>query len=148
MLKQPTYAKRILFQFKMTDCNATNYSMEPKTQIHKDLEGALVDAIKCRCTIGCLRYLFNTRPNLSYAIVMASKYMERPTIMHHKVVKQILRYLRGTTHFGLAYVKGSQEVDIFCYSNSDLASDLNERKNTSEIVFYLNENLVSWNSQK
>lgn len=55
---------------------------------------------------GCLRYLLNTRLDLSYALEMASRYIERPMTMHHKVVKKILRYLKGTIHFGLTYVKG------------------------------------------
>lgn len=132
----------------MADCNATKYPMEPKAQLHKDTEGAPIDATEYRSIVGCLRYLLNTRPDLSYAVGMASRYMERPTTMHYKVVKQILRYLRGTIHFGLTYTKGPREFNIFGYSDSDLAGDLDGRKSTSGMTFYLNESLVSWNSQK
>ncbi|KAG6523804.1 hypothetical protein ZIOFF_013691 [Zingiber officinale] len=148
LLRQSTYAKKILSQFKMADCNATKHPMEPKTQLHKDLEGTPVDATEYRRVIGCLRYLLHTRPDLSYPIGMASIYMERPTTIHHKVVKQILRYLKGTIHFGLTYIKGPQEISIFGYSDSDLAGDLDGRKSTSGMTFYFNESLVSWNSQK
>ncbi|KAG6494785.1 hypothetical protein ZIOFF_042546 [Zingiber officinale] len=148
LLRQSAYAKKILSHFKMADCNATKHPMEPKTQLHKDLEGTPIDATEYRHLIGCLRYLLHTRPNLSYSVGMASRYMERPTIMHHKVVKQILRYLKGTIHFGLVYIKGPQEFCIFGYSDSDLAGDLDGRKSTSGMAFYLNESLVSWNSQK
>ncbi|KAG6526362.1 secreted RxLR effector protein 161-like [Zingiber officinale] len=122
--------------------------MEPKTQLHKDLEGTLVDATEYRRIIGCLRYLLHTRPYLSYSVRMASRYMERPTIMHHKVVKQILRYLKGIIHFGFVYMKEPQEIGIFGYSDSDLADDLDGRKSKSGMTFYFNESLVSWNSQK
>ncbi|KAG6520324.1 hypothetical protein ZIOFF_017373 [Zingiber officinale] len=148
LLRQSAYAKKILSHFKMADCNATKHPMEPKTQLHKDLEGTPIDATEYRRLIGCLRYLLHTRPDLSYSVGMASRYMERPTIMHHKVVKQILRYLKGTIHFGLVYIKGPQEFCIFGYSDSDLAGDLDGRKSTSGMAFYLNESLVSWNSQK
>ncbi|KAG6535240.1 hypothetical protein ZIOFF_000205 [Zingiber officinale] len=147
-LRQSAYAKKILSQFKMADCNATKHPMEPKTQLHKDLEGTPVDATEYRRIVGCLRYLLHTRPDLSYSIGMASRYMERPTIMHHRVVKQILRYLKGTIYFGLVYIKGPQEIGIFGYSDSDLAGDLDGRKSTSGMTFYFNESLVSWNSQK
>ncbi|XP_042472191.1 uncharacterized mitochondrial protein AtMg00810-like [Zingiber officinale] len=146
--RQSAYAKKILSQFKMTDCNATKHPMEPKTQLHKDLEGTPVDAMKYRRIIGCLRYLLHTRSDLSYSIGMTSRYMERPTIMHHKAVKQILRYLKGTIYFGLVYIKGPQEISIFSYSDSDLADDLDGRKSTSGMTFYFNESLVSWNSRK
>ncbi|KAG6471101.1 hypothetical protein ZIOFF_072198 [Zingiber officinale] len=148
LFRQSTYAKKILSQFKMTDCNATKHPMEPKTQLHKDLEGTPVDATEYRRIIGCLRYLLHTRPDLSYPVGMESRYMERPTTMYHKVVKQILRYLKGTIHFGLTYIKGPQEISIFGYSDSDLAGDLDGRKSTSGMAFYFNESLVSWNSQK
>ncbi|KAG6470071.1 hypothetical protein ZIOFF_071123 [Zingiber officinale] len=148
LLRQSTYAKKILSQFKMADCNATKHPMEPKKQLHKDLEGTPVDATEYKRVIGCLRYLLHTRPDLSYPVGMASRYMERPRTMHHKVVKQILRYLKGTIHFGLTYIKGPQEISIFGYSDSDLAGDLDGRKSTSGMTFYFNESLVSWNSQK
>ncbi|KAG6518591.1 hypothetical protein ZIOFF_022071 [Zingiber officinale] len=95
LLRQSAYAKKILSQFKMADCNATKHPMKPKTQLHKDLEGTPVDATEYRCIIGCLRYLLHTRSDLSYSVGMASRYMERPTIMHHKAVKQILSDLAG-----------------------------------------------------
>ncbi|KAG6491761.1 hypothetical protein ZIOFF_046699 [Zingiber officinale] len=135
-------------QFKMTDCNSTKHPMEPKTQLHKDLEGTPVDTTEYQRIIGCLRYLLHTWPDLSYSVEMTSRYMERPTIMHHKVVKQILRYLKGTIYFGLAYIKGPQEIRVFGYSNSDLVGDLDGRKSTSGMTFYFNESLVSQNSQK
>ncbi|KAG6524466.1 hypothetical protein ZIOFF_014375 [Zingiber officinale] len=148
LLRQSAYAKKILSQFQMADCNATKQPMEPKTPLHKDLEGTPIDATEYRRIIGCLRYLLHTRPDLSYSVGMASRYMEKPTSMHHKVVKQILRYLKGTIYFGLAYTKGPQEISIFGYSDSDLAGDLDGRKSTSGMAFYFNESLVSWNSQK
>ncbi|KAG6534427.1 hypothetical protein ZIOFF_008313 [Zingiber officinale] len=94
LLRQSAYAKKILSQFQMADCNATKQPMEPKTQLHKDLEGTPIDATEYRRVIGCLRYLLHTRPDLSYSVGMVSRYMEKPTSMHHKVVKQILRYLK------------------------------------------------------
>ncbi|KAG6504844.1 hypothetical protein ZIOFF_037192 [Zingiber officinale] len=143
LLRQSIYAKKILSQFKMANCNATKHPIEPKTQLHKDLEGTPVDTMEYRRIIGCLRYLLHTRPDLSYSIGMTSRYMERPTIMHHKAVKHILRYLKGTIYFGLVYIKGPQEIGIFGYSDSDLAGDLDGRKSTSGMTFYFNESLVS-----
>ncbi|KAG6500437.1 hypothetical protein ZIOFF_040282 [Zingiber officinale] len=89
-LRQSAYAKKILSQFKMADCNATKHPMEPKTQLHKDLEGTPVDATEYRRIVGCLRYLLHTRPDLSYSVGMASRYMERPTIMHHSTTTKTL----------------------------------------------------------
>ncbi|XP_031503083.1 uncharacterized mitochondrial protein AtMg00810-like [Nymphaea colorata] len=89
-IKQTAYAKNVLMQFGMLDCNPTKLPMEPKSQLHKVPEGQLVDATEYRRVIGCLRYLLHTRPDLSYAVGVASRFMEKPTVMHHKAVKHIL----------------------------------------------------------
>lgn len=47
-LKQSAYAKKVLSQFGMAECNATKIPMEPKTQLHKDPEGEPVDATEYR----------------------------------------------------------------------------------------------------
>ena len=61
--------------------------------------------------VGGLRYLVHTRPDISYAVGVVSRYMERPTIMHQNAVKRILRYIKGTLQFGLVYTeKGGNNV--------------------------------------
>ena len=149
MLKQSSYVKKVLLQFRMGECNATKLPMEHKQQLHKDNEGDPVDATEYRRVIDCLRYLLHTRPDLSFAVGMASRYMEKPTMMHHKAVKHILRYLKGTIHFGLVYTRGRyEEEELVGYTDSDLASDPDDRKSTGGMAFYINGSLISWGSQK
>jgi hypothetical protein len=68
--------------------------------------------------------------------------------MHLKAVKHILCYLKGTIDFGLVYGKGRGEEVITGFIDNDLAGDLDDRKSTSGITFYVNDCFVSWNSQK
>ncbi|XP_047340346.1 uncharacterized mitochondrial protein AtMg00810-like [Impatiens glandulifera] len=86
-IKQTTYAKKVLNQFGMLDCNSTKAPMEHRAQLYKDPEGQPIDAIEYRRVIGCLRYLLHTRPDLSYVVGVVSRFTERPTEMHHKAVK-------------------------------------------------------------
>ena len=74
--------------------------------------------------------------------------MEIPTVMHYKAVKQILQYLKGTIHYGLVYTRGGIEEEITRYIDSDLGGDMDDRKSAGGMAFYLNDSLVSWNSQK
>jgi hypothetical protein len=73
--------------------------------------------------------------------------MERPTEMHLQAVKRILRYLRGTTEFGIIYRKGD-EGQLRAYADSDYAGDVDDRKSTSGFVFMLGTGVVSWSSKK
>jgi hypothetical protein len=73
--------------------------------------------------------------------------MERPTEMHLQAVKRILRYLRGTTEFGIIYRK-RDEGQLRAYADSDYAGDVDDRKSTSGFVFMLGIGAVSWSSKK
>lgn len=44
-IKQSTYAKKVLMQIGMEDCNPTKYPMEHRAQVHKDSDGQLVDPL-------------------------------------------------------------------------------------------------------
>ncbi|XP_074373621.1 secreted RxLR effector protein 161-like [Apium graveolens] len=98
--------------------------------------------------IGGLRYLVNTRPNISYLVGIASRFMERPTVLHLNAMKRILRYVKGTLNYGLIYKKGHGDYLLAGYSDSDLAGNVDDRKSTRGMAFYLNESLITWVPQK
>jgi hypothetical protein len=147
-VRQTGYAKKILLQFGMGDCNSTKFPMEPGCKLDADKSGQAVNATEYRKVIGCLRYLLHTRPDLSYSVGVASRFMEKPTIMHTKAVKQIMRYLKGTINLGLVYVQGGCSDKLVGYTDSDHGADVVERRSTGGMAFYLNENLITWCSQK
>ncbi|KAL4580126.1 hypothetical protein LXL04_016306 [Taraxacum kok-saghyz] len=108
----------------------------------------LVNPTEYRTIVGGLRYLTHTRPDLSFGVGVVSRFMEKPTMTHLHAIKGILRYIKGTMNYGLVYTKGVEQVTITGYSDSDLANDVNDRKCTGGMVFYVNGNLVTWASQK
>lgn len=149
ILKQSAYAKKLLLQFGMNDCNPTKYPMESKLQLGKDENGAAVNPTEYRRVVGSLRYLTHTRPDICYAVGIVSRFLERPTTMHHQAVKQILRYLRGTEDYGLEYVSDQgEEGQLIGFTDSNLAGDIVDRRSTGGMAYYLNHNLITWGSQK
>lgn len=147
-LKQTSYAMKLLKKAGMMGCNPTKYPMDPKEQLTKDSEGKPVEVTQYKSIVGGLRYLVHTRPDISYAVGIVSRYMERPTELHQNAVKRILRYIKGTLSFGLIYSsKGGNNI-LTGFSDSDLAGHLDDRKSTGGMVFYLNESLIAWVSQK
>lgn len=147
-LKQSAYARKLLEKANMLGCNSVKYPMEPRVQIHKDENGKRVDATKYRSLIGGLRYLVNTRPYIAYSVGVVSRHMETPTSLHMGAVKRILRYVKGTLDYGLRYTKGKGNYILSGFSDSDFAGDKEDRKSTGGMTFYLNENLITWVSQK
>jgi len=132
----------------MADCNPTKVPMDPGVKLDADKQGERVDATEYRRIVGCLRYLLHTRPDLSYSVGIASRFMEKPTVKHRNAVKQIMRYLKGTLEFGLVYTQTKSEEVLVGYSDSDVGGDLVGRRSTGGMSFYLNEGLVTWNSHK
>lgn len=148
ILKQSGYARKVLEKAGMLECNATTYQMDPKMQITRDEMGEAVDVTMFKSMVGGLRYLVHTRPDIAYSVGIVSRYMERPTKMHLEALKRIMRYLKGTMQYGLVYYEDSGNNVLNGYSDSDLAGHLDDRKSTGGMVLYLNENVITWVSQK
>ncbi|GJR85307.1 hypothetical protein Tco_0209318 [Tanacetum coccineum] len=55
---------------------------------------------------------------------------EAPKTSHLEAVKRIFRYIKGTTHLGLWYPKGTG-IETIVYADSDHAGDYVDRKSTS-----------------
>ena len=66
-----------------------------------DNDVLLDDFSSYRGIIGALQYLTLTRPDLSYSVNFVSQFMHAPTISHLKMVRRILRYIKGTISLGL-----------------------------------------------
>nr|XP_017228100.1 PREDICTED: uncharacterized mitochondrial protein AtMg00810-like [Daucus carota subsp. sativus] len=147
-LKQTGYAKKIIEKAGMKDCNPTKYPMDPKERIDKDENGKTVDPTQYKSMIGGLRYLVHTRPDIAYCVGIASRHMERPTTAHQNLVKRIIRYVKGTMQLGLVYTKDSGNNILTRFTDSDLAGNLDDRRSTAGMCFYLNESLITWVSQK
>jgi hypothetical protein len=121
--------------------------MESRLKLSKTSSAPLVDATHYRSIVGSLRYLVNSRPDLAFSVGYVSRFMEAPTTEHLTAVKRILRYVAGTLHYGCFY-KREKEASLVGYSDSDLAGDVDTRKSTSGIFFFLGNNVITWQSQK
>ena len=62
-------------------------------------------------------------------------------------VKRIIKYVGGTCDYGLFYSKKSN-LSLAGFSDSNWASNADDRKSTSGGCFYVGANLVAWMSKK
>ena len=73
--------------------------------------------------VGSLMYaMVCSRPDLSHAISLISRYMTNPIKEQCKAVQQIFRYLRGTTDACLKF--GRTDKGLVGYVDLDFATDL------------------------
>ncbi|WVZ83459.1 hypothetical protein U9M48_030605 [Paspalum notatum var. saurae] len=147
-LCQAAYAAKLLDKAGMAGCNTVHTPMETGLKLSKDSPNPPVDATFYRSIVGSLRYLVHTRPDITFAVGMASRFMASPTTEHMSVVKHLLRYIAGTIHYGLVYNRQEGGLTLCGYSDSDMAGDMDGRRSTSGVLYCLGRSPVSWQSQK
>eukprot|EP00253_Pinus_taeda_P016988 PITA_16988 len=76
-----------------------------------------------------------------------SQAMVQPTKLFWKATKHVLRYLRGTTQYGLWY-RWTEGVNLQGFTDADWAGSPLERKSTYGGIFNLGLVAVSWYSRK
>lgn len=75
--------------------------------------------------------------------------MASPKESHEVAVKQCLRYLQGTTTFGLNFTRSrSETLKLVGYSDSSYNTDLDDGRSVTGHIFYLGKSPITWCSQK
>ncbi|CAA6656934.1 unnamed protein product [Spirodela intermedia] len=149
LISQGAYAAKILERSGMAGCNPCQVPMATRLKLSKMSTEPLVDATAYRSIVGSLRYLVNTRPDLAFAVGYVSRFLEEPRKDHLAAVKQILRYVAGTKSWGLKYErKKEKQVQLTGFSDSDFAGDVDARKSTTGIIFFLANSPITWQSMK
>nr|GFA70428.1 hypothetical protein [Tanacetum cinerariifolium] len=146
-INQSKYALESLKKHGFESYNLVDTPMVEKSKLDEDKAGKSVDPSHYRGMIGTLLYLTASRPDLQFAICMCARYHARPTKKHVHTVKRIFRYLRGTIHRGLWYLKDSS-VALTAFADADHAGCQDTRRSTSGSVQFLRERLISWSSKR
>ncbi|GKC89585.1 hypothetical protein Tco_1150234 [Tanacetum coccineum] len=120
--------------------------MSTETKLTRDEEGESINNTKYRGMIGSLLYLTTSRPDIMISVCLCACFQEDPKTSYLEAVKRIFRYIKGATHLGLWYPKGS-DIETIVY-DSDHAEDYVDRKSTSGVCMFIGCCLTSWFSKK
>ncbi|GKA84912.1 retrovirus-related pol polyprotein from transposon TNT 1-94 [Tanacetum coccineum] len=129
---QSKYIKEMLKKFGLEDSKPIKTPMSSETKLTRDKDGESVDDTKYRGMIGSLLYLTASRPDIMFSVCLCARFQEVPKTSHLEAVKRIFRYIKGTTHLGLWYPKGTG-VETIVYADSDHGGDYVDRKSTSGV---------------
>ncbi|GAU50842.1 hypothetical protein TSUD_232190 [Trifolium subterraneum] len=150
VLHQKKYIADVLKRFHMEHCNEVETPIEANLKLSKGEDEQAVDATLFKQVVGSLRFICNTRPNINYAVGSVSRFMSNPKASHMVASKRILRYLKGTRDFGLAFPTSNKEskIELEGFSDSDWCGDKEDRRSTSGYWFRFKNSPISRSSRK
>jgi hypothetical protein len=97
--------------------------------------------------LGSLLYLANTtRPDISTAVGILSRFRMSPTTAHYNAALRVLKYLKDTRTMGLRL--GGSGPLLMAYTDADYAGCLDTRRCLSGLAVKVMGGLVSWGSKK
>ena len=112
--------------------------MDEKIKLSKESTAEKVDATQYRSIIGGLRYLTHTRPDIMFAVGYLGRFMEDPCEDYSAAVKKLLRYVAGTIGYGIVYPRWREaRLELTGFSDNDMAEDVDGRKSTTGVLFFL-----------
>ncbi|XP_022860440.1 uncharacterized protein LOC111380988 [Olea europaea var. sylvestris] len=154
---------RLSKEFSMKDLGDIHYFLDVEVQANEkglslsqtkyalDLlqRASMLDAkpISTPFFVAALQYLIITRPDLSFGVNSICQFMHALIEDHFCVLKRILRYVKGTPHYGLQLHKQSIR-DLLAYSDADWARCPDIRRFTTGYAIFFGANLVYWSSKK
>ena len=146
VLSQRKYALDLLNETGMLGCRPAYTPIEQNHKLSAE-SGDPIDKEKYQRLVGRLIYLCHTRPDITYAVSVVSRYMHNPRSAHMDAVYRILRYLKSCPRKGL-WFKRNGHLNVEGYCDADWESCQDDRRSTSGYCTFVGGNLVSWRSKK
>ena len=151
-LSQERYIEQMLEWFNMKNSKLVSIPLAGDFRLSKRLHPSMekekgkMSVIPYSSAVRSLMYaMVCTRPNISHAVAVVSKFLTNPGKAHWEAMKWIFRYLRGTSKVCLRF-KGS-ESSLEGYTDYDMTRDLDCRKSTSGYLFTFAGGAISWQSK-
>ncbi|KAJ0615408.1 putative RNA-directed DNA polymerase [Helianthus annuus] len=158
ILSRKKYISDLIHKAGLSQSKPVNSPMEINSNLAHGDSPQLADPAQFRQIVGALQYLTLSRPDITFAVNKVCQFMHSPTENHWSAVKRILRYLHGTSNFGLLIQQNSAPVihaytdahyhSLTAFSDADWAGSLDDRRSTGGYAIYLGSNLISWRARK
>jgi hypothetical protein len=147
---QTTYIESIINHFNLTDTKSIVTPMIPsriytKQDVPSDATEAMcMKNVSYREAIGSLMYTsIATHPNITFAVLILSQFLDNPREAHWDTVKHIFHYLVGTKTLVLTY--SGEQHDLEGYTDADGTMQEHQRA-VSGSTFLVNGGTISWSS--
>ena len=157
ILSQKKYTLDILARAGLSESKPVTSPISSTAHLSLGDSSPFDNPVRYRQIVGALQYVTLSRPDITYAVNKVCQFMHSPTTNHWTAVKRILRYLRGTSGYGLLIQRNSGSLlhaytdasfNLRAFSDADWAGCPDDRRSTGGFAIYLGSNLVSWYARK
>ena len=147
------YVKKVLERFSMQKAKPVSTPLAAHFRLSLQLcpntedEVEFMSRVPYANAVGCLMYaMICTRPDISQAVSVVSRYMGNPGKEHWNAVKWIFRYLAGTVDYGIMFDQNGALGNVVGYVDADYAGDLDSRRSMTGFVFTFGRGPICWRS--
>ena len=134
-LSQERMTTALVERFRLLDCKPRSLPLGTGVRLCSDDGELLTDQKGSYATlVGSLLYIsVCTRPDISQAVGVLSRFMQNPTVVHQQAALGVLKNLAGSVGIGITFGGGDCVLEKYC--DADYAGDLDGRKSTTGFVF-------------
>ncbi|KAK3020796.1 LOW QUALITY PROTEIN: hypothetical protein RJ639_047752 [Escallonia herrerae] len=150
---QKNYVEKVLERFSMLNDKPVSTPLGAHFQLSSQLcpstkeDVEYISRVPYTNAVGCLMYaMVCTRPNISHAVSMVSRYMGNLGKKHWDTVKWIFRYLAGSTNFGIMFDRDGAKGEVSGFVDSNYAEDLDSMRSMTGYVFTFYGGPIFWKS--
>ena len=140
------YASDVLHRFHMENSKPTKTPSCSSTRLVPHDGVPLSDPSLYRSMVGALQYHTFTRPDITFSVHQLCQFMSHPTTTHFEAARRVLRYIRGTLHFGVSFTPSPLTLTAFL--DADWAGDPTDRRSTTGLLVFLGPNPISQSAKK
>lgn len=144
IINQHLYIERRLTQYNITEATPLTIPANPHIKLQTvDLEKNVRSTVPYREAVDALLFIsLVSRSDITYAIGVVNRYLDKYSDQHWSAVKRIMRYLSHIRYLGIMYSKGDS-LNLVGYSDSDYAADIDTRRSTSGYIFKLSNGPIT-----
>ncbi|KAI9176776.1 hypothetical protein LWI28_007083 [Acer negundo] len=145
-ISQRKYALKIIEDVGLLGAAPIDTPMDRNLKL-LDKSDLLKDPSRYRRLVGRLIYLTVSRPDITYAVHVLSRFMHQPRKLHMEAALRVVRYLKGAPGQGLFFSSNS-DFRLRAYCDSDWAGCPLTRRSTTDYCVFLGPSLISWRSKR
>ena len=132
-ISQVKYAKNLVKKFGFEEAKHCDTPMSTTLKLSKDASDKSVEQTLYKGKIGSLLYLTASRPDISFSVgvcvCVCARYQLDPKESHLSSIKRIIRYVNGTSNYGIWY-SFDTNASLVGFSDIDWVGNCDDRKST------------------